>query len=150
MCVLCLMYSFPLWLKFVPGWRAISVSSWQEYSLGHMRWFGRMSDISQLASKVGGGESRERGSGALRSTYHSLSGLGRGAGRGVAFPSLGRPHRRKKRLRCHIPVTGTCCKQKSASVFGSDYHLKHFFPLKLTVFKSWCSAHLNPNTLTHN
>jgi hypothetical protein len=39
----------PLWVKFVPGWPAISVSSWQVYSLGHIIWFGRMSDISQLA-----------------------------------------------------------------------------------------------------
>ncbi len=38
----------PLWLKFVPGWPAISVSSWQDYSLGHMIWFGKMSNISQL------------------------------------------------------------------------------------------------------
>ncbi len=45
----------PLWLKFVPGWPAISVSSWKQYSLGNMIWFGRMSDISQLASRVVGG-----------------------------------------------------------------------------------------------
>jgi hypothetical protein len=47
MCVLCMCTVYgvlfpPLWLKFVPGWPEISVSSWQDYSLGHIR----MSDIS--------------------------------------------------------------------------------------------------------
>jgi hypothetical protein len=54
MCVLCMCTVYgvlfcPLWLKYVPGWPAISVSSLQDYSLGHMIWFGKMSDISQLA-----------------------------------------------------------------------------------------------------
>ncbi len=45
MCVLCMctvhgVLFTSLWLKFVPRWPAISVSSWQQLSLGHMIWFG--------------------------------------------------------------------------------------------------------------
>ncbi len=66
---------FPPWLKFVPGCPAISVSTWQQLRLGQIVWFGWLSAISQLASRVGegqiciqsvtlpgpGGESREGG-----------------------------------------------------------------------------------------
>jgi hypothetical protein len=47
----------PLWLKSVPGWPAISVSTWQQSRVGQIVWFGWLSAISQLASRVGeGGE----------------------------------------------------------------------------------------------
>ena len=45
----------PLWLKSVPGWPAISVSTWQESSVGQIVWFGCLSAISQLASREGEG-----------------------------------------------------------------------------------------------
>ena len=44
----------PLWLKSVPGWPAISVSTWQESRVGQIVWFGSLSAISQLASRGGG------------------------------------------------------------------------------------------------
>jgi hypothetical protein len=52
-CVLCT--PSPLWLKSVPGWPAISVSTWQESSVGQIVWFGCLSAISQLASREGEG-----------------------------------------------------------------------------------------------
>jgi hypothetical protein len=55
MCVVLCMYSvlFPLLLKFVPDWPAVSVSSWVTVTsvANDMVW---LSDISQLASRVGG------------------------------------------------------------------------------------------------
>jgi len=45
----------PLWLKSVPGWPAISVSTWQQSRVGQIVWFGWLSAISQLASRVGEG-----------------------------------------------------------------------------------------------
>ncbi len=45
----------PLWLKSVPGWPAISVSTSQPFRVGQIVWFGCLSAISQLASKVGEG-----------------------------------------------------------------------------------------------
>ncbi len=45
----------PLWLKSVPGWPAISVSAWQQSRIGQIVWFGWLSAISQLASRVGEG-----------------------------------------------------------------------------------------------
>ena len=45
----------PLWLKSVPGWPAISVSTWQESRVGQIVWFGCLSAISQLASREGEG-----------------------------------------------------------------------------------------------
>jgi hypothetical protein len=49
-----------------------------------MIWFGRLSAISQLASRVGGG------GGVGQNPLHiiTLPGSGRVAGRGVAFPPL--------------------------------------------------------------
>ena len=44
----------PLWLKSVPGWPAISVSTFQESRVGQIVWFGSLSAISQLASRGGG------------------------------------------------------------------------------------------------
>jgi len=41
----------PLWLKSVPGWPAISVSTFQQSRVGQMVWFGSLSAISQLASR---------------------------------------------------------------------------------------------------
>jgi hypothetical protein len=56
-CILCTVYSFPpcgwnLW-----GWPAISVSTWQQFRVGQIVWFGCLSAISQLASRLeeGGG-----------------------------------------------------------------------------------------------
>jgi hypothetical protein len=43
----------PLWLKSVPGWPAISVSTWQQSRVGQIVWFGWLSAISQLSSRVG-------------------------------------------------------------------------------------------------
>jgi hypothetical protein len=43
------------WLKSVPGWPAISVSTWQESRVGQIVWFGCLSAISQLASREGEG-----------------------------------------------------------------------------------------------
>ncbi len=43
----------PLWLKSVPGWPAISVSTFQQSRVGQIVWFGSLSAISQLASRVG-------------------------------------------------------------------------------------------------
>jgi hypothetical protein len=45
----------PLWLKSVPDWPAISVSTLQQLRLGQKVWFGWLSAISQLASRVGEG-----------------------------------------------------------------------------------------------
>ncbi len=45
----------PLWLKSVPGWPAISVSTWQQSPVGQIVWFGWLSANSQLASRVGEG-----------------------------------------------------------------------------------------------
>jgi hypothetical protein len=60
MCVQCVVYCVqctpsPLWLKSVPGWPAISVSTWQESGVGQIVWFGCLSAISQLASREGEG-----------------------------------------------------------------------------------------------
>ncbi len=45
----------PLWLKSVLGWPAISVSTFQQSRVGQIVWFGWLSAISQLASRVGEG-----------------------------------------------------------------------------------------------
>jgi hypothetical protein len=42
-----------LWLKSVPVWPAISVSTWRESRVGQIVWFGCLSAISQLASREG-------------------------------------------------------------------------------------------------
>jgi hypothetical protein len=44
-----------LWLKYVPGWPAISVSTYQQSRVGQIVWFGWLSAISQLAGRVGEG-----------------------------------------------------------------------------------------------
>jgi hypothetical protein len=44
----------PLGLKSVPGWPAISVSTFQQSRVGQIVWFGSLSAISQLASRGGG------------------------------------------------------------------------------------------------
>ncbi len=49
------LFSF-LWLKPVQDWPTmISVSAYQQLRLGQKVWFGRLSAISQLASRVGEG-----------------------------------------------------------------------------------------------
>ncbi len=48
--VYCVLLS-PLWLKSVPGWPAISVSTIQQSRVGQIVWFGCLSAISQLASR---------------------------------------------------------------------------------------------------
>jgi hypothetical protein len=45
----------PLWLKSVPGWPAISVSTSQQFRVGQKVWFGWLSASSQLSSRVGEG-----------------------------------------------------------------------------------------------
>jgi hypothetical protein len=45
----------PLWLKSEPGWPAVSVSTSQLFRVGQIVWFGCLSAISQLASRVGEG-----------------------------------------------------------------------------------------------
>jgi hypothetical protein len=45
----------PLWLKSVPGWPAVSVITFQQSCVGQIVWFGSLSAISQLASRVGEG-----------------------------------------------------------------------------------------------
>jgi hypothetical protein len=52
-CVRCTL--FPLWLKSVPGWPAFSVSTFLQFRVGQIVWFGCLSAISQLASRVGEG-----------------------------------------------------------------------------------------------
>ncbi len=53
-CVQCTPFP-PGWLKSVPGWPAISVSTWKQSRVGQIVWFGCLSAISQLASRVGEG-----------------------------------------------------------------------------------------------
>jgi hypothetical protein len=45
----------PLWLKSVPGWAAISVSTSQQFRAGQIVWFGWLTAISLLANRVGEG-----------------------------------------------------------------------------------------------
>ncbi len=79
-----------LWLKSVPGWPAISVSTFQQSRVGQIVWFGSLSAISQLASRVG------EGGGVRHLCLHSvtqpnttcMAQVAR-AGRGVVFPPLG-------------------------------------------------------------
>ncbi len=47
----------PLWLKHVQDWPVISVNTWQQLSLGQIVWFGWLSAISQLASRMELGKS---------------------------------------------------------------------------------------------
>ncbi len=77
----------PLWLKTVPGWTAISVSTSQQFRVGQIVWFGCLSAFSQLASRVGeGGECGNSVSIALHSL--TLPGPGREGG-GVPSPWFG-------------------------------------------------------------
>jgi hypothetical protein len=83
-CVRCTLS--PLWQKSEPGWPAISVSTSQQFLVGQIVWFGWLSAISQLGSRIGEGGGvwqlclhsvtqpyatwprwRERGGGGLRS-----------------------------------------------------------------------------------
>jgi hypothetical protein len=73
----------PLWLKFVPGCPAISVSTWQQFRLGQRVWFGWLSAISQLASRVGEGG----GVGQICLQSVTLLGPGGESREGVCFPS---------------------------------------------------------------
>jgi hypothetical protein len=85
----CVLFS-PLWLKSEPGWPAISVSTSQLFRVGQIVWFGWLSAISQLASRVG--EGWGVGQLCLHSVTHytALHYLAQvaTAGRGVAFPPL--------------------------------------------------------------
>ncbi len=73
----------PLWLKSVPGWPAISVSTSQQSRVGQIVWFGCLSAISQLASRVG------EGGGVRHFFLHSLTlpGPGGESGEGGCVPS---------------------------------------------------------------
>ena len=90
----------PLWLKSVPGWPAISVSTSQQSRVGQIVWFGCLSAISQLASREG------EGGGVRQLCLHSVTQpfttwprwrLAR-AGRGVVFPP--RAGQVSRRLQC--------------------------------------------------
>jgi hypothetical protein len=87
--VYCVLFS-PLWLKSEPGWPAISVSTSQLFRVWKIVWFGWLSAISQLASRVG--EGWGVGQLCLHSVTHytALHYLAQvaTAGRGVAFPPL--------------------------------------------------------------
>jgi hypothetical protein len=63
---------FPLWLKSEPGWPAISVSTSQQLRVGQIVWFGCLSAISQLASRVG------EGGGVRQLCLHSVTQPGPG------------------------------------------------------------------------
>jgi hypothetical protein len=66
--ILCTVYSFPpLWLKSEPDWPAISVSTSQLFRVGQIVWFGCLSAISQLASRVG------EGGGVRQLSLHSVT-----------------------------------------------------------------------------
>ncbi len=78
-----------LWLKSVPGWPAISVSTWQQSRVGQIVWFGCLSAISQLASRVG------EGGGVTQLCLHSVTQpyttwpMWREQGGGLCFLPLG-------------------------------------------------------------
>ncbi len=78
----------PLWLKSVPGWPAISVSTFQKSRVGQIVWFGWLSAKSQLASRVGeGGGVRQL---CLHSVTQPYTTCPRWRERGgVVFPPLG-------------------------------------------------------------
>jgi hypothetical protein len=89
MFVSCVLFS-PLWLKSEPGWPANSVSTSQQFRVGQIVWFGWLSAISQLASRVG--EGWGVGQLCLHSVtqpYTTWPRLREQGGRGVAFPPLG-------------------------------------------------------------
>jgi hypothetical protein len=54
-CTVCGVLFSPLWLKSVPDWPAVSVSTSQQFRVGQIVWFGCLSAVSQLASRVGEG-----------------------------------------------------------------------------------------------
>ncbi len=87
----CTVYSFPpCGLKLVQDWPVISVSTWQQLRLGQIVWFGWLSAISQVASRVG------QGGGVGRICLHDFTQpyttwprwREQGAVQGVAFPPL--------------------------------------------------------------
>ncbi len=80
----------PLWLKSGPGWPAISVCTDQQSRVGQIVWFGGLSAISQLASRVGegGGVWQLCLHSVTHAAFHYLAQVAR-AGRGDAFPPLG-------------------------------------------------------------
>jgi hypothetical protein len=91
---------FPLWLKSVPGWPAISVSASQQFRVGLIVWFAWLSVISQLACRVG------EGGGVWQLCLHSVTQpyttwprwREQGGAGGVTFTSLGPyPHHRRWR-----------------------------------------------------
>jgi hypothetical protein len=57
----------PLWLKSEPGWPAISVNTSQQSRVGQIVWFGCLSSISQLASRV------DEGGGVRQLFLHSVT-----------------------------------------------------------------------------
>jgi hypothetical protein len=76
----------PLWLKSELGWPAISVSTGtsQQFRVGQKVWFGCLSAISQLASRVGeGGECGNSASIALHSLTLPVPGRWREQGGGL-------------------------------------------------------------------
>jgi hypothetical protein len=72
-CLYCILYTVysvllsPLCLKSEPDWPAISVSTSQLFRVGQIVWFGCLSAISQLASRVG------EGGGVRQLSLHSVT-----------------------------------------------------------------------------
>jgi hypothetical protein len=139
----------PLWLKSVPGWSAISVSTFQVSRVGQMVWFGSLSAISQLASRGGGMGSwatlclhsvtqpyttcprwREQG-GGLRSLPLGLVDLSRRYFNDHIFiPSwlLSGPRMRSLRMRMSLSISYSVCLESLPPL--------SFFALRLTLLKS--------------
>jgi hypothetical protein len=105
----------PLWLKSVPGWPAISVSTWQQSRVGQIVWFGWLSAISQLASRVG------EGGGVWQLCLHS-----------VTQPYTTWPRWREQGGGlCSLPLilihdTGNTNNNKNLNIFSTTFHLSTF------------------------
>jgi hypothetical protein len=93
MFVQCLVYCvqctpFPLWLKSVPGWPAISFSTFQQSRVGQIVWFVWLSAKSQLASRVGeGGGVRQLWLHSVTQPYTTVPGPGGESREGGCVPS---------------------------------------------------------------
>ncbi len=64
--VYCVLFSL-LWLNSEQGWPAISVRTSQQFRVGQIVWFGWLSAISQLSSRVG------EGGGVWQLSLHSVT-----------------------------------------------------------------------------
>jgi hypothetical protein len=77
----------PLWLKSVPGWPAISVSTFQQSRVGQIVWFGRLSAIFQLAIAGGEGWGVGQLSASIALHSHTLPAPGGESREGGCVPS---------------------------------------------------------------